>query len=713
MKVLSAGLSSQTPVTVYDKTKPYIAGRVFQKSIGGAQVLGPPLTGFINTFLDQGAAPIATTTTPNGRQFQIISITSGVVICALYNVDLTGQTAPTYVGRIQFLVPNNAATTHSLRFFDVWDGPNAGTVTGWQIYLGTVGTVLINGGLFVVNNVALSDFVPISPPTIGMALASNAKAVYFAQDPATIGAANTLTAMQGGALDRSSRRIYFNNNAAATTQIAVFDPSVTPTVASQTTTAATANASPTFTMTGHGFAANDPVVITANNPTGFLLSFPNLAPAVYFVRATNLTANTFELSLTAGGAAINATSVTSGTVFLRAYGISTSQWLNIRTGTLSGIAGVILLTNCHSIVTPTQALDPSIPNAVNGQVCLFLPTNSTNHLIRVSDITNGATTLPNMVAVNSLGTGIDYTTISPTFAIYSDVIGRIIIVSNTTQFYIKRWVNNSVETAFGALNTTWLENPLNPPYTFSGVTVIGLDIRNGWLFYTSSTTGQRGVIYADIRSDSLYGFSYITSPVLDTSAVDKASTIQTVEKLFDLTASMVFSYRTAATSGAAIFNSPTTGWTTLPTGADISSVAFNNFTQFRVDFTIVMGNVNTPSQIRELYLSYLAKGESSDNWIADNDNTTQGLASPSYASFYLAQAYPTTVPQLFARVLDTSNAVIASGNTLANAASFEYSTDGGTTWLPMGTIPNVVGTRVRFNVSPTPGGLAYATIRES
>ena len=48
IKTIPAGMSSQTPVLVYDKTKPYLAGRVFQKTIDSALVIGPPLTGFIS-----------------------------------------------------------------------------------------------------------------------------------------------------------------------------------------------------------------------------------------------------------------------------------------------------------------------------------------------------------------------------------------------------------------------------------------------------------------------------------------------------------------------------------------------------------------------------------------------------------------------------------------------------------------------------------------
>jgi hypothetical protein len=712
MKVLQAGLNQQAPVLIYDKTKPYLAGRTFSKSITGLTVYGPPLTSFENSFLDTGLAPTATKTTSNGRQFQLLTITTGIATIALYNVDTTGQTAPTYVGKILVRLPNAAATTHTFRGFEVYDGPNAGTVTGWQIYLGTVGTVLINGGLFLVNNIAYADFSPTSPPTIEMAVASSAKAVYLMADPGAIGVNNTLTAMQGLSHDTTARRLYFHNNVLATTQFAVFDPTPAPTITIQTASSANVNTTATtFNFTGHGYNANDPVILIGTVPTGFTASTSAAAQTVYFVR--NQTSNTFELSATTGGVSILGTSVVSGTQAARAFGTSTAQWLSIRTGTLTGFVGTFLLTNSEQVVVPTQTTDPTIPAAVNNQTCIFVATTANFYLFKVSEITNGATTLPTMVTVNNLGTGIDYTAISTAYALYSPVVGRVVYVSNATIFYVKRWINSAIDSSFGALTTTYLENSANSPYAFSGATVINIESANGWLYSISSTIGQRGVISMDLHSDSMFGYSYVTSPVQDTSAILKPRTIQTVERLFDLTASMVFSYKTAATYSDATFNSPTTGWTVLPTATDPSVIGLNNFTQFRIDFGIANGNVNTPAQINELYMSYDGKIEMSDYWAGDNDNTTQGSGSPSYVSFIQKVLYPSFPSTLFLRGYDASgNQTVGTLDTVTNVGVVSYSTDGGTSWSA-GVGPNTVGTRLRFLIASTPASIAYCSIRES
>lgn len=679
MKVLQLGLNQQSPVVVYDKTKPYMAGRVAQRTIGGQQVYGPPLTGFINTFNDTASGVLMSKATANGRLFQLLSITAGLATISLHIFDYTGATAPQYVGKILVRVPNTAATTHTMRGFEVWDGANSGVTTGWQIYLGTVGTVLINGGLFVVNNISQSDFSPLSPPTIEMAVASNAKAVYMMQDSAAIGVNNTLTAMQGLSHDRTNRRLYFHNNVLATTQFAVLDGSATPNLVLQTTTAATSSGSPTFTLTGHGYNANDPVVITANAPTGFTASTSAAAQTVYFIR--NPTANTFELSATSGGASINATSITSGTVVTRAFGQTISNWLNIRTGTVTGFVGTFLLTNAESYVTPLQSLDASLPVAFNNVGCLFLATSSNFYLVKVSEITNGATTFPTMITVNALGTGTDYTAVTPAFAQYSETTGRIVIVSNSSQFYVKQWQNSAWTQIFGGLNTSYLENGTNVPYTFAGVTIVNLDFKSGYAFAALSTTGQRGILYMDFRSDANFNYSFLTTPVKDTSQVQSMSSFFTREKLFDLTASMVFSYKTSANSTDAVFNDPTTGWTMIPIATDLSGYAINNFTQLRVDFITSEGNVNTPAQINEIFLAYTGKNEISDNWAFSSENSTRNGASPAYSAFVMLVS--DSGKKYFRAYSKSTGALVAQANTTDDFSLFDKSTNNGTSWAAM------------------------------
>lgn len=66
------------------------------------------------------------------------------------------------------------------------------------------------------------------------------------------------------------------------------------------------NASPAvFTHTAHGMAANRQVQLSGTPPTGFAIN------TMYFVVGASITANTYQLSATAGGAAINSSSTGS------------------------------------------------------------------------------------------------------------------------------------------------------------------------------------------------------------------------------------------------------------------------------------------------------------------------------------------------------------------------------------------------------------------
>jgi hypothetical protein len=295
MKTLSAGLLSNV-VTSYDKTKTTILGRVFQKTIDGASVLGPPLTNFIDIFTDTtsgtSVTPAQVFLSPNGRLFVLAAPLSGAMTVLLYDFDLTGQVAPAYVGRIVLSVPNLAATTHTLRGFKVWDGANAGVTTGWKIAFATTGSVLINGGVFTAYNISRAQFVPISPPTIGMAVANNATAVYFHQDPTAIGVANNLTAMAGLSLDSTNQLLYGHNGTAAAGQFFKLDLSVSPTItnlhangSAQTTLFAGTSPS-AFFSTGAATSAlqnNDPVIITSGAPANFVNSTA-ASQTVYFAR---------------------------------------------------------------------------------------------------------------------------------------------------------------------------------------------------------------------------------------------------------------------------------------------------------------------------------------------------------------------------------------------------------------------------------------------
>lgn len=708
MKVLQAGLQNNV-VTSYDKTKTYLAGRAFQKTLNSQLVVGPPLTNFIDFQTDLGFAPTLCQLTTNGRLFAVQApAATGIAVIGLYDFDMTGQVAPAFIGKINVLLGTSAATTHTLRMLKIDDGANAGVVTGWKIFLGTTGSVLINGGTYLANNIAKADFSVVSAPTIPLGITSNAKASYLLQDPANIGVNNNLTQLLGGAINQTGVLLYSHNGVVATHQYIKWDYSVAPSVVLQTTTSPTVNGSPTFTLTAHGYNANDPVVITSNAPTGFTAS-TGLVNTVYFVR--NPAANTFELSATTGGASINATSVTSATVIARAFG-ATSSLFSLKTGNLTGFVGAFLANNSENLAVPSTTLDPNIPVGLNGVNTIFNATASNFYLFKESEITNGATTLPSLSTVNVSGSGSDFTAVAPLNAVYSTTVGRVIFVSNVSTFYIKKWQNSVIDAAFGGLQTAFLEGAHAQTCNFAGVAVANLEQRSGWVLLASVTIGQRGVFYMDLRSDTAFKYTFITSPVLSTPG-SVLRFLNTAEQLFDLTNSLIFSYKTAATSTDAVFNDPTTGWVASMTAKDLNT-ALQAFTQIRIDFDIANFFVDTPSQVNEIFVSLQANTEISEKWEGSVDGTSANGVSPAYTAF--RQIISDSGTKYFKAYDDSGNLIVAA-NTSANFASFDKTANDGTSWAAMtgandyGTTPLLTGVRYKW-LSP-PGVKVTCTLSDN
>lgn len=728
MKVIQAGLQNSV-VTTYDKTKTYLAGRAFQKTLNGQLVVGPPLTNFMDWQTDLGFAPTFVWLTGNGRCFGISAATASVVNVGVYQFDLTGQTAPVAIGSIKVQLPNLAATTHTLKDFKVYDGASPATVTGWQILIATTGSVLINGGDFLVNNISQSQFVLVSVPTVGMAISTGATGVYKLEDPGNIGVNNNLTSIQGGMLDTTNRKWYFHNGLVAATQIGIWDLTVSPAVnntyttpTAQTTLYAGTSPAAFFklpTITASGFVANDPVVLTGTVPTGFTAS-TSAAMTAYFIRDIQVIGSDtyFNLSATSGGAAITPTSsVASGMSIMRAWGTSSSLWTSTKTGNLTGFAGVFLLTNCEKAFTPNTAQDPNLPSALNNVLCGFILTTTNMFIFKLSDITNGATTLPSLATVNVVGTGTDFTAETPLVGTYSGNLSQAIYASNTSQFYGKYWQNSIIANFFGGQGTQWWETIKPKTLPFQMVAVAGISSGQGWLLVSSITVGQRGIFFMDLKSDVSYAYSFVTSAVLATKNVAFFKFIQTLEQLFDITDSIVFSYKTATTSGDAVFNDPTTGWTTIPISQLLTSFNLQAFSQFRFDFDIASLLENTPAQIQDFFAAVQLTTEISDYWEGSNDNTTQSGGSPQYVAFRQTTVYASLPSKLVVRGVDDSGNIIQMFDTSSSLTPFSQSNNNGTSWAALGSIGslfNVAGTsEIRVVVSSPAGTRLTWSISES
>lgn len=687
MKVVKANLLSDV-VSSYDQTKTTIQGRVNQKTISGVPVLGPPLNVFVDTVADttptSQVIPVLTYLSPNGRLFSITGETNGIIIVSLHTLDLnTGIKA--FIGTIRMTVADLATTTHTLRGLKVLD---TGT-TGWKIYVATSASVLINGGLYCVNNVDLADFVAVGPGTLfPNATGSNQKATYFLQDPANIGVGQLNIASAGVTLDIPNNRVYVHNGTATVHQFYVYDSSAV--LNCPLTVGATIDpGTDRVTIIGHGYVDNTPVFITnLSGGTGLVNN------TTYFVR--NSTVDDFQLSATSGGAAINIT--TAGTVDVcRAFGTTGSAFVH-KTGNLPVLTGTLITSDSEDYAVPGHTTN-------SGQPCIFFCTNSQLYLGRISELTSGAVTWPSLVASNLLGTPNQIVTPVLVIATWSNVLDRAVFITNTNILIMKQVVNNSIDKIFGGSNNIYREIVSSDAIQLQWINAGALDVEDGWLVVqTTTNVGQRGVITADLRSDELFDYSYIVTPVLNSpSAVYKF--ITTTDALYEFTGSLRVQYRTSG------FGSISGGWIDVPFAEDLSAVAAGSQVQFKILFDTLGLDTSIPAQLAEFFLGFETLSEISDNWEFSDDWSDN--TSPSRAAFRLKQAYPTSVPTLYFRAYDLTDALLINNNSVTNAINFEYSTDNGTTWIPLGTIPNTVGTLVRYTWTTPPGVEYRPSIRES
>jgi len=677
-------------VSSYDQTKTTIQGRVASKTIAGGTVLGPPVSKFLDLFTDSAATPLgAMSTTSNGRVFVLTALASGLGTLHLYDFNYTTG-AHSYIGRINFIVPNTAATTYTVRGLRVHGDTGD---TGWRIALAATGSVLINGGVFVLNNIDKADFVQVSPPTIPFATGNDQKAVYFTQLAGAVGVSQAETSTNGLIYDPVDFKLYSHNGVSATHQYYVRDMSVSSMTYATASATITVSTPGVVTSTAHGFAANDPIVFIGGTvPSGLVLG------TVYFVR--NPAANTFEVSATSNGASIATTGSPGSTSVGRAFGTTTASVL-FRTGNLPALAGTLLSSDSESRATPVSS--PINGTQLNGNRCAFFATSTNMYLGLLSELTNGATTWPSLSTSNILGTVNQITAPTPTYAGWIDTIDAGYYVTNTSKVVIKKLENNVIKAIFGELNNNYYEG-----FTFDTVdlglaTVVNTSERGGWFFMSGGTTGQRGIIAVDISSDAAYNSSYIVTKVFDhPNAVLKA--YSTYEKLYASTGNILLQYRTSG------FGSISGGWVDVPVGTDLLIPVASQI-QFKILFKVISEGSSTPAQVQELLYAMENASGVSDNWEYSFDNSSSG--SPTRVGFRLKQAYASSVPKLFFRWFDTADTLMGTRDTAANASEFEYSTNDGLSWSALGTIPNTVGTLIRYNFASPPGVKIRPGLRES
>jgi len=381
----------------------------------------------------------------------------------------------------------------------------------------------------------------------------------------------------------------------------------------------------------------------------------------------------------------------------------TTDWYVSKTGTITGMSGTFLLLNNYSMCVPTA--DSGAPIALQGQLCLFIPTSSNMGLALVSDFGNGVTTLPSYTTRDVNDVANTNTALTPSTMHFSSTLQRIVFQLSNGTWVVKKFMNAQYEAMFGSSSNSQFRTAQPIPfYSFGGVSITSTYEHGGWLYMVHATAGQIGCTSFDLRSLWNFDFSAIISKVIDTPnsqwlGLSVLTSIRSFGKFY---------YRTSG------FGSAAGGWVALPEDRDMSAIVSASQIQFKLQPRMERDSVTIPVQIIEGHLITQPVNEISDNWEYSFDNSSSG--SPTRFAFRLKKAYTTSVPQLFFRAYDTTdpvNSLLLSFDTVANAARFEYSTNDGSSWLPLGTIPNVVGTLIRVTPTSPPGVKVRPSIREA
>lgn len=505
----------------------------------------------------------------------------------------------------------------------------------------------------------------------------------------------------GAIVDASSSRLYTHIGTAANPQYFVRDTSVAPAYSTQLANI-TIGAPGKIQITGHGYTENEPVQFIAGSlPSAFSLN------TTYFVR--NLTANDFELSTTQGGTGITTATAATGVTVGRAFGYTDSQWLH-QTSILPAIAGSLLsTTDVDAIANPVNA--PVNGSLLNGQKCAFFATTTNLYLGRLDELTAGATTWPSLTTSNMLGMPNQIIAPVVTSASWSDAIDSAIIVygqaaSNAFKFMIKKVENNKLQTMFGECGSDIYEATVRDLYQLRiAAPWVNFTNNSGWLFALSGSTGQRGYLASDVISDCVYDHSFIVSRVVTVPQNSILKSIKVMEELTGLSGEPEVYYRLSG------FGSISGGWIALDDDQDIN-IPLSSQIQFKICFKTHTIGRSSHVQVSDLLIGYEAAEELSDNWEYSFDDSSSDV--PTRVGFRLKQAYQTSIPSTLSfRAYDLSGVQLVDHDITNEASRFQYSTDGGNTWLALGTIPNVVGTLVRYTFLSPPGVDVRPSLKDS
>ena len=182
-----------------------------------------------------------------------VALTAVNMYVQLFNFSAATNWVPSYVGRVNLNFGNSAASTPTIKGFEVYE--NGSNITP---VVTLTGSVAIEGGKYIAYNLTTASFTVGGTTAFPAFGSGQAGYMYFLQDPTALGVNHVATTAWGSALPQFSSSSGVNtkswqaNGTFALPVMYSWDLSITPTVAGIVTSGINSLATPGYTSATYG-----------------------------------------------------------------------------------------------------------------------------------------------------------------------------------------------------------------------------------------------------------------------------------------------------------------------------------------------------------------------------------------------------------------------------------------------------------------------------
>jgi hypothetical protein len=378
----------------------------------------------------------------------------------------------------------------------------------------------------------------------------------------------------------------------------------------------------------------------------------------------------------------------------------TNSAFTLRTGTAL-LTGTQLL---NSVRVATANHGPA-----TGVKSLYLLTSSRLYACPLNLITSGSTSF---LAYQHFQTppGTSNTFVTSTYGAfdYAGSIDTFITVSSTTPFQMNLEKFGEVSNRYFYPYIGRLRNPSTAADAGDFYTSVG-SLANVWaengILYSIVGLTTNNYIYAiPINADSDYAIAnnqFVTTPIINTPGCTGFYSITLDTDQFsgsDILGSVADNVRLYVRTAGISGNTGT--WLRVPDNGDISTLV-GGANQIQVAVTWqTMGMLGAYPWVYSVNVTY-EDGSQDSHYLPSLANSS---ASSRMFAFYQAQLWNSNVPNLRIRLYNATTGFLILDDDVTTSlyGTWEYSSDGGTTWLPWDDTQDVVGYYIRYTASSLP-----------